>query len=377
MIAVLLLCGLLSAANAAKLYRLGNPEARCLDGTLGGYYMSVPSLKYTNRYVIHLQAGGECADDLACQFLTDTPFGSSKFYPTNMPLISPILSENCTINPDFCEWIHIMVPDCSQDFFSGQRTSASPDTFGLYFSGAKIFESVIDDLAANQQLNLATNIVLSGEGAGGVATWLHVDALAKRFPSARVVGVSIAGFYFYQFKYYGEGHVKSFLVDYSPSSWPRLYTLWNATVDETCKTFLHETPWACMLANYSMPYINSGMFIVQSQTDNLVLLGHNGVPLTLQPKKPVYQYITEWSTNMSIALSPAVESPNRGVFSAACFIHRDFNAGSPLIDNMNFLEVLGNWYYGRSGEHNAVDDCGIFCNPTCEQPLALIKVRVL
>lgn len=45
---------------------------------------------------------------------------------------------------------------------------------------------------------------------------------------------------------------------------------WQSFMDQSCCKALKKTPWACMLANYSLPYISSSSFIVEAQTDQTV-----------------------------------------------------------------------------------------------------------
>lgn len=54
-----------------------------------------------------------------------------------------------------------------------------------------------------------------------------------------------------------------------------------------------------------------------------------------------------------------------GLFNPACFMHTSFSPSKPLLQGLNFLQVFGNWYYGRSGPSVLRDSCGIMCNPTC------------
>lgn len=89
-----------------------------------------------------------------------------------------------------------------QDLWTGQRTSADADTFGFYFSGHLVLESVLSELDA-QGLTSATQIVLTGESAGGIGVWPNLDWIAERYPKARVIGVPIAGYYFWAYPYQG------------------------------------------------------------------------------------------------------------------------------------------------------------------------------
>jgi len=44
-------------------------------------------------------------------------------------------------------------------------------------------------------MNKATDVLVSGMSAGGLATFLHVDAIASWLPQAKVFGVPDSGFF--------------------------------------------------------------------------------------------------------------------------------------------------------------------------------------
>eukprot|EP00047_Mylnosiga_fluctuans_P006060 m.244557 g.244557 ORF g.244557 m.244557 type:complete len:366 (+) comp14468_c0_seq1:99-1196(+) len=359
---LVVLCAAL--AHAADLVMLKDPLARCMDGTQGGYYFSAGS--NTKGFIIHLEGGGECASYAGCHAQLSTSLGSSKYFPKSKGL-GFLNDASCSNNPDFCDWTHVQVAYCSQDLHSGLRTVVSADTFGLYFSGGHIFNAVIDDLVQNHGLAGATDIIISGDSAGGIASWLHVDALADRFPSAHVAGAPIAGFYFYAWPYTGPNHTQSVLVDFRAANWPRLVALWNSTADESCVRAIGAA--ACMLANYSFPYIASRTFVTESQSDKVVLLDHDSIPEAYIRQPPELAYVTTWSANMTSGLAQVrTRAPRNGLFSPACFIHTDFYASGPKIAGRSYLQVLGDWYFGRSTAVVAYDTCGVFCNPTCPQP---------
>ena len=77
--AALLATAALAAAGSAPLTMLEAPMARCLDGTLSGFYHQPASDQtVSNKWVIHLQGGGECATQTSCDTALNTALGSSK-----------------------------------------------------------------------------------------------------------------------------------------------------------------------------------------------------------------------------------------------------------------------------------------------------------
>lgn len=250
------------------------PQAKCLDGTNAGYYAQGASNEDDAlKWVIYLDGGGECDSESACLAQTDSALGSSKYFANESdPSGWYLASDYCPYNPTFCGWNHVKDPYCTQDLHSGQVKEASEDTWGLYFSGHLVLEAILDDLD-KPPYNLidATDIIVSGVSAGGIGVWMNVDYIASRYPKARVTAATIAGHYFYATYYEGENHTDSGgMADFRESAWPTTYALYDAFVDESCKSAFEEageSPSACMLSNNSYPYIQSDSFVIQSQTD--------------------------------------------------------------------------------------------------------------
>ena len=181
---------------------------------------------------------------------------------------------------------------------------------------------MLNRLESLSDIENAEEIIFTGESAGGIGVFPNVDFLADAYPRARVIAAPIAGFYF-AYPYTGPGHTSSGLADFRKSAWPSHYSLWQSFVDVTCSKHLQE-PAYCILANYSLPFVESEAFIVESQTDKVVLLYHDWIPTDQDPNwsEPVKEYFTEWQHNMSIALqSSSSDSSKNGVFSPACFAY--------------------------------------------------------
>jgi hypothetical protein len=135
-----------------------------------------------------------------------------------------------------------------------------------------------------------------------------------------------------------------------------------------------DTPWVCLLANESYPYVDTPVFIIEAQTDEVVLLYHDWVPQADITSAPVLAYINEWKRNMTSALQGAVASSSArhlkqttGVFNPACLIHTSFNTTVPSINNLVYTDVLRTWYSGGAGPTVVMDDCGVFCGH-CPSP---------
>ena len=313
-----------------------------MDGSAAGYYLSpapLDSASSRNSWIIELQGGGECASFEQCHAKLNTALGSSDYFAADHEF-GYLLSDDARANPRLRTWNRVHIPYCSQDLWTGRRRAASAVTFSVFFAGRHILEAVLDHLDRTAGLATADEVILTGESAGGIGVWPNLDWLAERYPRARVTGAPIAGFYFSASPYTGPRHTESGLVDFREEAWPSHVALWNSTADASCEA-AGRAPWQCILANETYPYIESRVFVTQSQTDKVVLLYHDWVP-DQDPQHSwsaeVLAYVREWSGNMSVALDPVVATgTENGVFAAACFIHTNFSADSPLVRGRNFL----------------------------------------
>lgn len=275
-----------------------------------------------------------------------------------------------------CGWNHVGVPYCSQDLHSGQRTTTSDETWGLYFSGHLILEAILDDLDKKYDLNSASEIILTGASAGGIGVWMNVDYIAKRYPRTRVTAATIAGFYFFATYYNGENATSpGSMADFRESGIEKAYELYDAYVDLSCKEHyesISKNPSACMLANNSIPFIESDAYAIQAQTDQTVLTGHDCWPQDYMFEAAEQQFMNDFSKNMSVGLNPLMSSDDSrrktGAFSVACYIHGDFSHSQPTINGLNYVEAFNNFYFNYDSDPNSyrlTDSCGVLCNPTC------------
>jgi len=299
-----------ATAKPISLTLLEDQSASCMDGTLSGYYFD-KSTTFADRkkWVFYLQGGGECDNEQSCKAQLQSALGSSYYFPNTSDNTGWYLaSGECTDIP-LCTWNHVNIPYCSQDLFSGQITKPSDQTWGLYFSGHLIFKAVID--AFERELSSATDIILLGASAGGIGVWMNVDYLAERFPKAKVTAATVAGFYFYATYYTGTNATSpGGMADFREEAWINTYALYDAYVDQSCKMALASNPQACMLSNYSFPYIESQSFSVQAQTDSVVLTGHDCFPDEYKFESEEQAFMKNFDFNMSVALKPMLDMGN-------------------------------------------------------------------
>ena len=66
----------------------------------------------------------------------------------------------------------------------------------LWYRGRNILDAVLDDLLARRGLKQATDVVLSGCSAGGLAIYLNADHVASKLPSgAKFRAIADSGYF--------------------------------------------------------------------------------------------------------------------------------------------------------------------------------------
>uniref|UniRef100_M8D132 Pectin acetylesterase n=1 Tax=Aegilops tauschii TaxID=37682 RepID=M8D132_AEGTA len=81
---------------------------------------------------------------------------------------------------DFYNWNKAYVRYCDGASFSGDAEGQAEDGTILHFRGLRIYQAVIDELMEKGLAN-ATQAILTGCSAGGLATFVHCDDFSARF----------------------------------------------------------------------------------------------------------------------------------------------------------------------------------------------------
>ncbi|EGD72141.1 hypothetical protein PTSG_00161 [Salpingoeca rosetta] len=266
----------------------------CLDGTAAGYYFAPAANSSTaTKWQIYFQGGGWCYDEQDCWGRSKTDLGSSKSWPATSS-IDGIMSSDCNVNPDFCNWnrVHIgygrteysvhpnlkhistysgckKAPSyCDGNSFSGNRDEpivVNGDK--VYFRGHRIVDAVLKSLMA-KGLSSATDVLLTGCSAGGLATYLHADYVHDQLQQSvstlkTFKALSISGFFLLHDTVEGK--------PVYPNQMNTIFLLSNAThgVNDKCiaskPSFLQ---WQCNFAADTYQVIESPFFVLNSAFDS-------------------------------------------------------------------------------------------------------------
>mmetsp|Transcript_7523 Transcript_7523/g.19036 ORF Transcript_7523/g.19036 Transcript_7523/m.19036 type:complete len:487 (+) Transcript_7523:75-1535(+) len=260
--------------------------AVCLDGTPGAFYISQTPVAHrkTGQWVIHLQGGGWCYDEPTCYNRSvDTRFGinlgsSAHFLPNQTEadlLISGMLSENCTENPTFCNFNFVLAKYCDGTSFSGNRedpvvyTDASGKQTKMWFRGRRILDAILDTLIEDFSLDFASEILLSGDSAGGLAVFNHANYVHRRVQRSRPhrsEGLKFrlapsSGFFLYHQNVGGKP------VWQEQMRYLFHMSNWTLTDNECLETYAGDLQWLCLFPQNLYKFIDPPIFILNSALD--------------------------------------------------------------------------------------------------------------
>ena len=104
------------------------------------------------------------------------------------------MDRSVAINPLMHSWTFVYLPYCDGGSFAGDAAVAGPPA--LHFAGLKIREAAAASLRASFALDGATDVVVGGGSAGGLAAYLHVDWWARQAPAGvKARGMPDSGFF--------------------------------------------------------------------------------------------------------------------------------------------------------------------------------------
>ena len=152
----------------------GPDHAKCLDGTPPVYYHTPGWGDGADKWFIHQQGGGWCYSIEDCVGRSKGSLGSNSKDPKTRTLSGGYFAFDNTTNPLMWNWNKIEVRYCDGASVSGDRVDQEPSS-KLWFRGRAILDAEIKSILNDRGMNNATDVIVSGCSAGGLATFLHCD----------------------------------------------------------------------------------------------------------------------------------------------------------------------------------------------------------
>jgi hypothetical protein len=363
-----------TALNSPQLVVLSKsayPQAVCNDGTAGAYVLIPGAGAAANRWIISLQGGGECFDQPTCATRAATMptlVSTSSFQanPSSAFGQGGLLGNTPGNNPDFYDASIVQVLYCSSDDWSGAKASATaynpndPTTWN--FEGRAILDSVLADLKASHNFSSATEVMFTGQSAGGVGVFANTNPVAKLVPpAARYVSYSDAAFPDGGYDYLATGSAPNYD---NPTATPNQIAkrisalpLWNGTGDPICsaatapdptsQTFCYsgQTLLAPTTGTITLPMLVS---VSQRDTNQLGTAGISNADIN-SGSPSTTGYINYFAATMHTSVSST--NANVSLFSPDFYVHVE--ATDPAYYNnpitfpagtITLQQQIGAWY---------------------------------
>ncbi|GAA0144516.1 hypothetical protein LIER_04941 [Lithospermum erythrorhizon] len=349
--------------------------AYCLDGSLPAYHLHRGFGAGASSWLLQFEGGGWCNDIKSCLERAPTRRGSTR-HMSKYESFSGILSNNASLNRDFYNWNRVKLRYCDGASFAGDGKFDN-GTSVLYFRGQRIWQAIIQDLLP-KGLAHARKALLSGCSAGGLATFLHCDNFTSYLPKNTSVKCLSDGGFFLDERDISLNHTMREFYSQVTS----LHGV-EQNLDKNC-TRLRYFPQQCIFPQYSLLYIRTPFFILNSAYD-VYQFHHILVPPSADPhghwnrckSDPAACNVDQltklqgFRKDMLTALRYFLLFSRRGgLFINSCFAHCQsesqdtwFADNSPRINNKTIAEAVGDWYFSR--EKSKRVDCAYPCDTTC------------
>jgi len=329
-----LLSLLLIYVESTTLNRVVVPNAKCLDGSPYSYYIS-QGTNHTSFYLNH-QGGGWCQDLNECAERAKSALGTSINWTATVDM-GDGMSRDASTNPLMKDWTFVYLPYCDGGSFTGDAMSSSGPQ--LYFQGLKIRQAVAASLRAlNGFDDTATDLVVGGCSAGGLAAYLHVDWWASQVPKAKARGLPDSGFFL-------DGDYNR---DGKPNYEARMSNMYNfmnsqAGISPACN---QKLGYKCLFAYHLIPFLKTPVLALNSAYDATMGngdCGHSGI-------------VFDWTNTTSVNLCgnyirmlvQQLLMPPSAVFLDSCR-HHCGEWGAITIDGTTSPKALNVWY--NTGSH--------------------------
>ena len=226
-------------------------------------------------------------------------------------------------NPLAATWNKLYIPYCDGGSFGGHNMSTTWTTWSgtlangtnltnatvpLHFKGRLNLAAVVDAVIANHKFKDATDVVVGGDSAGGLATYWSADWWQERVSPTTLFGAAPDSGYFINTSAPG-GDVwrekLGWIVDYMNST---------ESLDSSCLAARSDDPTSCAFPNNVLPHIKAPVFVMQGQVDG-VMDDISGAGRT-----PAGRNIAKAEIKTSVAAA-VMASPQNAAFLTMCDEH--------------------------------------------------------
>jgi len=328
----------------------GNLSPACLDGSPYGLYF-MPSVHNSTKWTISMQGGGWCYNEADCLGRSQTDLGSSRLFGKQSGCVCMNPDEKGNLDND-CNCIFL--PYCDGASFSGYRPDPWPipnkPGKSIHFRGIKNLDVAIE-FALAHGMDKATEFVLTGRSAGGLATFLHADRVAERVraraPDCKIIrAVPEVGFFLDHPDMKHDTHSFTDNMKY-------VYSMQNLTfgadggLESACQALFPDSPHLCFMSPHMQQVVQTPFFILNSRfdawhLDNILM------PTGPGPGFFVHQAILDFGHDFLVEFAPVEKEPRHGAFITTCIGHMFIPWKYLELDGKRAYEHLADWYWGKT-----------------------------
>ncbi|CAI5535415.1 unnamed protein product [Closterium sp. Naga37s-1] len=242
--------------------RLPSPPA---SPSSPGYYLRRARPSLSRFWHIHLPGGGWCTTEETCAWRAGRKLGSSRLWPRAMiPAWLPgIMSADPDVNPGFGEWNLAVAVYCDGGGYVGRRGEVAVGNTTLHMDGWKIIMAIVHDLST-KGLMAAQQVLITGESPGGQAVVNLCDYIAAYLSFATVKCLSDAGFFIDA----PDRRGRSFFREIAENA-TQLHQMFNPKCNQALPS---HAQWRCFFPQYSLAYVTSDIFILNTLFDPITLM---------------------------------------------------------------------------------------------------------
>ncbi|KAL2517355.1 Pectin acetylesterase 8 [Abeliophyllum distichum] len=331
--------------------------AVCLDGSPPAYYFDKGFSGGISNWLIYFEGGGWCQNVRACYDRVHKSNLGSSINMTKNLYFQGMLSKTQISNPDFFSWNKVYVGYCDGSSFTGDVEAIDPAT-NLHYRGGRVFSAVIEDLLQKGMIN-ATNAILTGTSAGGLATILHCDGFRAMVPNAkRVKCISDAGYFIHS------KHLPG--LKKREDRFAEVVSLHGSDKFLPSSCTSKRNPGLCLFPEYLVNNIQTPLFLVNSLFDQWQIkenldprpgdeLGWKNCTNDLNLcSSSQLETIKDFGMDFVESLPELGNTLSRGMFINSCYSHGQNSIFTrkcsrfPTLSNKTIAEAIGDWYFERS-----------------------------
>jgi hypothetical protein len=302
--------------------------------------------------------GGWCWDIQNCYDRSKTYLGSTNvWWPRPLYDFSGwggikegggYLSSDYKVNHLMWNWNKVFLIYCDGGSFSGNNmTKIVYNETEIYFRGFLNLKGFKVDLDEKHNFYNATDVVISGTSAGGLATYLHLDWWRSQIgENTKVIGLPDSGFF----------------IDYNPlysTKMRWLFDQMNCSIglnDECIKSNYVKSN--CIFPEYMVPYIHTPFFAIQSMFDTWQL-GLEGF------HKDNIKEINNYGLMFKERFNSVVLNKNRnGIFLDSCY-HHCGGWNDIIINNTNVSIAFQMFYNSNQTTKEYIQNESHLCEKCC------------